>query len=77
MTMKTEAAAAAPRLAPRGDCTGCSACMAVCPRDAIRMEPDADGFPHPALDAARCSGCRACERACPVLNPGPADPSPE
>ena len=65
-----------PRLAERAACTGCTACVAVCPRDAIAMAPDAEGFLRPAIDAAKCVRCGACARACPVLHPGEADPAP-
>ena len=65
-----------PRLAERAACTGCTACVAVCPRDAIAMAPDAEGFLRPAIDAATCVRCGACARACPVLHPGGADPAP-
>ena len=48
----------------RSECCGCTACAAVCPRDAVAMEPDEEGFLYPVVDAARCVGCLACERAC-------------
>ena len=59
-----------PRLAEPKLCTGCSACRAVCPRDAIGMTPDAEGFLRPEIDPGRCVRCGLCERACPVLRPG-------
>ncbi len=65
-----------PTLAPTEACTGCSACRAACPRDAIAMAADGEGFLRPSVDAAKCVGCHACERACPVLAPGAADPAP-
>lgn len=48
-------------------CTGCTACQAICPRDAISMKPDATGFLYPRVDAARCTECGHCTAACPVL----------
>ena len=57
------------RLAEGDVCTGCSACRAACPRRAIEMKADAEGFLHPVVDAAHCVGCGACARACPVLHP--------
>lgn len=65
-----------PGLAERAACTGCTACVAVCPRDAIAMAADAEGFLRPAIDAAKCVRCGACARVCPVLHPGGADPAP-
>ena len=68
---------ARPCLAAPEACTGCTACRAACPRDAIVMVADAEGFLRPAVEAARCVGCGACERACPVLAPGAPDLAPD
>ena len=65
-----------PTLAAPENCTGCSACRAACPHDAIAMLPDAEGFLRPNVDAAKCVGCHICERACPILIPGQPDPAP-
>ena len=48
----------------RSECCGCTACAAVCPRDAITMEPDEEGFAYPVVDAALCIRCMRCEDAC-------------
>lgn len=45
-------------------CSACSACLAVCPKQAIRMQPDENGFLYPQIDEARCVGCGLCERVC-------------
>jgi len=47
-------------------CFGCGACAAACPKSALRMVPDAEGFVYPQLDAARCVKCGICRRVCPV-----------
>lgn len=62
------------RLAEHDSCTGCGACAAVCPKQAIGWKNDAAGFPVPAVDAALCVDCGACERACPALNPPVCSP---
>ena len=60
---------------PRGVCTGCGACVSVCPRGAVRMERDAEGFLYPAVDPALCVGCDLCEKRCPAGTAFPGEPS--
>lgn len=50
-------------------CSGCTACYAVCPRKAILMQPDKEGFAYPRIDWSLCVHCGLCERVCPYLNP--------
>ena len=47
-------------------CFGCGACAAVCPKQALRMTPDADGFLFPEIDSGKCVKCGKCRRACPA-----------
>ena len=58
-----------PILAERSRCTGCGACAAVCPREAIAMVRDREGFGAPAADPSKCDGCGRCAAACPILHP--------
>lgn len=53
-------------------CFGCGACAAACPKSAIAMERDAEGFLYPRIDPEICVKCGACVRACPVNASGPA-----
>lgn len=48
----------------RSECCGCTACEFVCPRGAISMEPDEEGFLYPVIDAVRCVRCGKCVDAC-------------
>lgn len=57
-------------------CSGCTACKAVCPKQAISMVADHEGFLRPQIDAEKCVQCHACERACPVLHPSEPDSTP-
>lgn len=47
------------------ECSGCTACMAVCPHNAITMQPDVLGFKYPKVDKKRCTNCGLCEKICP------------
>lgn len=49
-------------------CTGCSACLNICPVDAIHMEKNAQGFLYSVVDPDRCIDCRKCEKICPKLH---------
>lgn len=46
------------------DCCGCGACKNVCPRDAISMVADVNGYVYPHIDTQRCIECNACEKVC-------------
>jgi NAD-dependent dihydropyrimidine dehydrogenase PreA subunit len=45
-------------------CTGCGACVEVCPVGAIRLIEEAAGR-HAEIDQARCQQCEVCVEACP------------
>lgn len=50
-------------------CTGCHACLSVCPKSAITMNENSEGFLYPQINSNKCIKCCLCERACPALNP--------
>lgn len=50
-------------------CTGCEACVSSCPVDAMKMEPDSEGFLYPSIDQDKCINCGLCGKICPVNNP--------
>lgn len=50
------------------NCCGCTACAAICPKDAIAMKEDNEGFLYPNIDLVNCIDCGACEKVCPILN---------
>jgi len=48
------------------DCCGCAACYAICPKRAIKMVEDEEGFNYPVIDADNCIRCQMCVNSCPV-----------
>lgn len=56
-----------PTLASKNSCTGCSACKSICPRHAITMVPDSEGFLYPKVSSRQCVRCGLCEKVCPSL----------
>ena len=49
-------------------CTGCGACLNICPVNAIHMEKNPQGFLYPVVDRDICIDCDNCERICPKLH---------
>lgn len=49
-------------------CTGCQACANSCPKNAIIMQSDIEGFLYPSIDKRACISCRLCEKVCPSMN---------
>lgn len=48
------------------DCCGCTACYAICPKNAISMEADEEGFLYPVIDEEKCVRCGSCLKVCPI-----------
>lgn len=49
-------------------CCGCSACFNICPKSAISMEYDSEGFLYPKVDNNKCIKCGLCLKICPIIN---------
>lgn len=49
---------------PERDCTGCSMCGAVCPKNAITMKLTVEGFYEPTIDSGLCIDCGICKKVC-------------
>lgn len=56
------------KLCERTLCTGCGACMNICPVMAILMEQDNSGFWFPVINPKKCIDCGICQKTCPVIN---------
>ena len=39
----------------KADCCGCTACYSVCPKKAISMQQDQEGFLYPFVEIANCA----------------------
>lgn len=50
------------------ECCGCTACYAVCPKKAIMMLPDEEGFEYPVINDKKCVCCKKCIKVCPIKN---------
>ena len=57
------------KLANQNTCTGCHACKNVCPKHAISMVEDSEGFLQPFIDTDICIECGLCQKTCPVISP--------
>ncbi|MBR5519949.1 MAG: Coenzyme F420 hydrogenase/dehydrogenase, beta subunit C-terminal domain, partial [Clostridia bacterium] len=58
-------------------CNGCGACAQKCPKGAIAMRPDAEGFFRPVIDAAVCVDCGLCDAVCVVNHPPKSAEAPK
>ena len=43
------------------DCCGCTACKNICPKNAITMKRDEEGFSYPSIDSDLCIECNLCK----------------
>lgn len=57
------------KICPENECTGCGACVNVCPLNIICMKPNALGNIIPKIEVDSCIECHLCENTCPVINP--------
>lgn len=45
-------------------CCGCTGCLSVCPRNAISMRADEEGFLYPQINQSVCIDCGLCVKVC-------------
>lgn len=46
------------------ECSGCSACVEICPVNAISMMDDEEGFLYPEINKKLCIHCGLCDQVC-------------
>lgn len=51
---------------PRKKCTGCTACVNICPVKCISIVKDEEGFNKILVDYKKCIKCGKCQQICPV-----------
>ena len=51
------------------NCSGCGACQEVCPKDAINLKYNNEGFLVPEIDSEKCVKCGICLKKCTSENP--------
>ena len=53
----------------KNKCTGCSACLNICPVNAIKFVENKEGFLYPEIDLDKCIHCDKCRNTCIALHP--------
>ena len=48
-------------------CNGCGVCSLKCPKNAIMMKEDEEGFLYPEIDKEKCVACGLCKKICPNI----------
>lgn len=56
------------KIEDKSKCCGCEACFNKCPKDAIKMVEDEEGFRYPVIDKDKCINCGLCEKVCQYIN---------
>ena len=54
------------KICSKSKCIGCGLCKNLCPKNAITMEPETDGFLYPKIDLSKCIECNICRKNCPI-----------
>ena len=48
----------------KSKCCACGSCLNACPKQAISMEPDENGFVYPVINHDLCVQCGRCKKVC-------------
>ena len=50
----------------KNKCYGCGACKNICPKKAITLKLNNNGFYYPTIDKEKCIRCGLCKKVCPI-----------
>ena len=50
----------------KNSCVGCRSCEQICPKKAIAMKENEEGFLYPYVDEKKCINCSLCVKRCPT-----------
>lgn len=56
------------KIEKESDCCGCRACENICPKNAIKMVQNKEGFLYPEVNKEKCINCGLCKKICPWIN---------
>ena len=48
----------------KSKCCACAACKNICPKQAIDLTPDKNGYLYPNIDFEKCIDCGLCVKVC-------------
>jgi coenzyme F420-reducing hydrogenase beta subunit len=57
-----------PNLPKEKDCCGCAACVDLCPKKAISLKENENGYFFPFVNEDQCINCKLCEKNCHILH---------
>ena len=55
------------QITDKSQCCGCTACVSICGKRAIKMQADEEGFLYPVFNHDLCVNCHLCEYVCPII----------
>lgn len=58
-------------------CTGCGACVNICPNSCISMVQNTQGFDYPKINEDKCVKCGLCEKVCAKVMDGLEERNPQ